>query len=64
MENHNLLPPSGISMNIVPCSCDAQEALHIHGRKTKDQLLYFGPAKAKLQPNEGQAEIISLLSLS
>lgn len=62
MENHNLLPPSGISMNIVPCSCDAQEALHIHGRKTKDQLLYFGPAK--LQPNEGQAEIISLLSLS
>lgn len=44
VENHNLLPPSGASVNIVPCSWDAQEALHTHGCKTKDQLLYFGPA--------------------
>lgn len=40
-ENHNLLPPSGANMNIVSCSWDAQEELHIHGCKTKEQSCYI-----------------------
>lgn len=64
VENHKLLLPSGASMNITPCSCDAQETLHIHGWKNKGSVTIFWSSKwtsyskAKLQPNEGQAEII------